>query len=590
MLWTWWDVEEDIHRLIQYCMQDVLVESEVDAVAPQLSTYLRAIWILDQRINDRGIKFDIRLILRAQRIVEYAKELLDARIRALTDGKVQKASQTRALSTWINDDQHIPCTTIRKGAQDELLLLAEVIDAPKVIEAIEIRRAVSKTSTAKLWAISDCLCDDNRARGLLHFHGAHTGRFTARLVQPHNFYRIDEMRDGPDVARVLAILDRDLEPKEAYELIAMIVGEVMEAIAKCMRSFVIAEHGCRFVGADLSSIETRVGGWVADEAHILQAFRAQDADPKNRKYDLYRISYGRSFNIDPVDVTDLQRQIGKVQILSGFYQGSVGAYYTMSQTYLLKLDTLIPLVRASSTSYTWDKALWLYDITPAMRRYDLSRDVWAGIKIIVDNFRAAHPAVCQSWWDQQDAAIEAVARPGTVVPCCNGKLKYCVARGFLWCQLPSGRLLAYCHPRLTRKDDSILILQDGTRVEADEYTDVEINALVKLPGVEYKQRIRSQITYEGYIGEKKRWGTHALYGGLQAENNVSGIAYDILVGGMLRAESAGYPVILTVHDELLTEPPVDFGSPEELRNLMVQGESWSAGLPLAAVAWEGMRY
>ncbi len=143
---------------------------------------------------------------------------------------------------------------------------------------------------------------------------------------------------------------------------------------------------------------------------------------------------------------------------------------------------------------------------------------------------------------------------------------------------------------MSQKDDSYLILQDGTRVEADEYTDVEINALVKLPGVEYKQKIRNVVIYEGYIGEKKKWGTHALHAGLQDENNVSGIARDILVGGMFRAEEAGYPVVLTVHDELLTEPPANFGSPEELRALMVQGEPWATGLPLAAKAWEDVRY
>lgn len=151
-------------------------------------------------------------------------------------------------------------------------------------------------------------------------------------------------------------------------------------------------------------------------------------------------------------------------------------------------------------------------------------------------------------------------------------------------------MLAYYGPRLVKKDDSLLILQDGTRVEADEYTEVEINALVKLPGVEYKQRIRSQILYEGYVGEKKRWGTLALYGGLQDENNVSAIARDILVGGMFRVRAAGYPLVLTVHDELLTETPIGHGSAEEMRELMVQGEPWATGLPLAAKTWEDVRY
>ena len=155
LLWTWWDVEADIQRLIQYCMQDVLVESEVDAIATHLSDYERKVWKCDQLINDRGVQFDVPMIIRAQKVVEHAKTSLDKRMSDLTDRAVPKATQTGALADWITA-QGLPCATVRKGAQEELLLSAEVIDLPQVTMAIEIRRAASKTSVAKLWAITDC--------------------------------------------------------------------------------------------------------------------------------------------------------------------------------------------------------------------------------------------------------------------------------------------------------------------------------------------------------------------------------------------------------------------------------------------------
>jgi DNA polymerase len=79
---------------------------------------------------------------------------------------------------------------------------------------------------------------------------------------------------------------------------------------------------------------------------------------------------------------------------------------------------------------------------------------------------------------------------------------------------------------------------------------------------------------------------------LQCENNVQAIARDVLVEGMFEAEARGYEIVLTVHDELLTETPLTGGmySPEELKEIMSTVPAWCEGLPLAAKTWRGMRY
>jgi DNA polymerase len=59
---------------------------------------------------------------------------------------------------------------------------------------------------------------------------------------------------------------------------------------------------------------------------------------------------------------------------------------------------------------------------------------------------------------------------------------------------------------------------------------------------------------------------------------------------MTRLEAAGYPVILTVHDEVVAEPAIDAGSIEEFERLMTQLPAWAEGLPVAAEAWAGPRY
>ena len=65
-------------------------------------------------------------------------------------------------------------------------------------------------------------------------------------------------------------------------------------------------------------------------------------------------------------------------------------------------------------------------------------------------------------------------------------------------------------------------------------------------------------------------GGYGAYGGIWVENIVSGIARDILVEAMFRIEAAGYPITMHVHDELVCEVPIGFGSLEEFPDLMTR--------------------
>ncbi len=97
------------------------------------------------------------------------------------------------------------------------------------------------------------------------------------------------------------------------------------------------------------------------------------------------------------------------------------------------------------------------------------------------------------------------------------------------------------------------------------------------------------VTYRSM--KKNRFQRVPTYGGKLAENATQAVSREILVPAMLRLEAAGYPIILSVYDEVVCEVPDGHGSVEEFEALMGDAkgtfyEDW----PIGVEAWEGMRY
>lgn len=558
---TWWDEPERLERLSNYCAQDVLTECAIDERVPPLSERERQVWELDQRINDRGVRLDIPTIRRMLELVTYRKKLLDQRMRAATDGAVKKCSEAAKLAAWITA-QGIPCESVAKDKKEELLLQADQIADGGVRDALELRGEAARASTAKLEAMLNCVCSDGRARGQLNYHGATTGRWAGRLIQPQNLVRLDHEADGWGVEFLIDLLGSPRPIEWVHDVFEATVGNPMDWAAKSLRPMFIAGAGTRLIGGDLSNIEGCVNAWLAGEDWKTEAYFAYQ---RGEGPDLYTVSYVRSFGGQLSEVKGHKRQIGKVMELALGYQGGPNAFISMAKNYRVKVQDIVPVVRAASPDALWWATAERF--AKAKDKGDFSVEEWTALKIIVEGWRTAHPSIVQSWWDLQDAAVEAVSVPGHITPVLGGRICYLAAKGFLWCRLPSGRVLAYCKPRIK----------------------TSIMKLVDRNGNEYERERRS-VEYDGFDGVKKVWGPHVLYGGLQCENVVQAIARDVLVESMFEAERRGYEIVLTVHDELLTERAIGQGSADELRDIMSTVPVWAQGLPLAAKCWEGPRY
>lgn len=573
----WHEEPEKIERLHVYCDSDTATEAEAETRMVPLSDAELAVYHLDQTINDRGVRIDTRLVRAMMRIVEQTQSDLDREMVRATGGYVTAASQVAKLTAWLRDNG-VPVESLAKAALDDLLSLEDVPERCR--RALEIRKEAAKSSTAKLRTALECACADGRARGLLLYHGAGTGRWSGKLLQPQNFPRPDPKRKIDSDRAVRHMRSGDAE------FVRWLYDNPLGAIADCLKSIIAADPGKELLAADFSNIEGRVNAWQAGEVDELDAFKAYDAGTGP---DLYKVTASGITGKTVAAITPDERQaLGKVPTLALGFQGGVNAFFKMGQNYPgtdKAVRAAFPALwsRADEALRAKAEKRWTAAETEATdAAVKLGRDGWLAAELIKVNWRAAHPAIAGSWNLLEDAIREAVQNPGAVVSVL--KVRYLLRNGFLWCQLPSGRCLAYGMPKL---HDMVWVCWKETgaketmaRAEADAKRDVLV----------VEGNAKSKVTALGVDSVTRKWQRFALYGGLACENIVQAIARDVMAAAMLKAEAAGYPIVLTVHDEIVAEVNEGFGSVDEFERLICDAPAWAAGLPVVAEGWRNRRY
>ena len=82
----------------------------------------------------------------------------------------------------------------------------------------------------------------------------------------------------------------------------------------------------------------------------------------------------------------------------------------------------------------------------------------------------------------------------------------------------------------------------------------------------------------------------ALWRAIDGECRSPALAPRLLVHAMFALEAAGYPIVFTVHDEIVVEHP-DIAR-ETLERITSERPAWAEklGIPVKAKAWVGKRY
>lgn len=310
---------EDWKEFIDYLRYDVLSEKEIFG---KLSRFEfpeeeQRIYAADQRINDYGILADLDLAHAAQDMDEEYKARLTE--KAEKEFGLSSLKSMPQLKGFIKERTGVVIDSLNKNSIEEVIKtivsLKNVTEEDKqtVLDVIDLRREIGKTSNAKYTAILASAGRGNRIRGLFRYYGANrTGRWAGRLVQLQNLPQnhIEDLGGARDLAKM-----HDLDMME------VIYDKPTHILSQLIRTAFIAPEGYTFAVADFSAIEARVIAWVANEQWRLDLFK----DPKA---DIYCASASKMFGV-PVHKGDDLRQRGKVAELALGYGGGVNALTTM---------------------------------------------------------------------------------------------------------------------------------------------------------------------------------------------------------------------------------------------------------------------
>lgn len=404
--------------MLNYNVQDVILLEKIYHNLKQLGE--PDLLPVHTEINARGIAVDIRLVRQLRELwaqyQEFQKEeAAETSQGGLSPNDLQSPAKVKSWLRTIGFE----VSTLQRQAVEQMLADPEGYfgesDDPRVAQAVAVlsARADSIRSTVGKLARAETVVDqDGRARGLTVYYGAHTGRWSGRDLQPHNF-----PRGNPDL-NIEAILSGPMTLLDIAERAKAVGCKPGDALATLTRPILCAPPGKVFAIADYAGIEARGTAWVCREAKALTIF----ADLAR---DIYCEMAGRIYGRAVTKKDKAERQVGKVVVL--------GCGYGMGVN---KFDAYCKLqgIDLASAGVTAEQCVQAY-------RNEFSA-IPAGWRALD---KAAKGPVYYAFGVLPDRNNQPVSDRLTACRC-----SFYMEADALVCQLPSGRKLYYRDARIER--------------------------------------------------------------------------------------------------------------------------------------------
>lgn len=519
---------------LKYCLEDALAEADVDSILPDLPEFEQAVWELDFKLNTRGLPIDLASVSRAIKFSDHFTDIAFKRFDAIT---ALRPTQRDKVLEYINQREEIAdlgdlkSKTLRRIVRDDL--------PQDLQDVIDIRLDCSQAANKKLWKMVACTDDDGFARGGHLYFGAHTGRWSHKRIQTGNMKRPDPTQPQSYMFDYLESPSWDCahempqNPAWVQEA-GLRFFKPLSYLSTSMRGFIKAPDGYKVLSGDYAQIEVRTNVWVARCNWVMDAFRrGEDVYVRFAADHMYHDNYDDYFGFKGDERYVLpafkrKRQVAKSAELGCGYGVSGRGFVE----YCDNVDLIIPESEGAAVVRQWREA-----------------------HTEISDYNAG------TWARAERAAIAATTNEGQIFQLANTSVQFHVhrldaIRYWLICTLPSGRHIAYYRPKIR------LGVRFGRPVE--------------------KLSFRTEWNGKSYRED--------TYGGKLIENIVQAIARDICAVGALNVEAAGYPVIGLVHDEIISLPPVDFGSHEDMVRHMTRLPGWITDLPVEADGATMLRY
>lgn len=529
----------------EYCADDCRAQKGLRERVGPLSGNERNVWLLDQRINQRGFGIDLALVDQMQKVVDGAtapmlKEFQEITgITKLGSPKLKEWCWFRGvripnltketLAAWLSDQTFDTEDYDELAGEDQEGPDAEL--PADVHRALRIKQLVGSASVKKLARAKQCVSMDGRVRGTLQYHGAAPGLWAGRLLQPHNFPRgtLTAEKDEEVENFVLRKVDAIMTGDAGY--VQSVIGSPVETVISALRHIIIPTRGRELVVGDFAGIQARIalaGAGQHDKTALMASGVDTYIDMACDIFSMVKPNWNMEKELLKAWVKDFKRehtekrQIGKNTILGcGFQMG-------------------------------WKKFRLRYckDKPPefAMAAVNTYRKVWA--PKVPDLWEGLEQAACDTVWYRTPHEAFGVL--------------YYLQDQWLVARRPSGACQYYFDPQPVRKEMAW--------------------------STEEKPDIRRSWTFKA----KKMgvWKTIDAFGGLLTENFASGLARDLLVAAMFKAEKQGLPLVLTVHDELISDSVKRPDNAKVLKQIMEDRPQWAIDmkLPVEAETWAGDRY
>jgi len=290
-----------------------------------MSEYEWDAWRLTSAMNDRGIPVDINLVETAIHMVSERKKEIMHQMIALTG--LKNPNSVKQLKPWLLE-QGVAMPNMQAATVDAFIPKMHESDAKALLQ---LKRTYSQNAVKK-WDSIKHMEVDGLVRGQFLFRGAsRTGRDASRGINLQNLRRPPK-GNMDDLIQLVYAGNNDV--------IQIYHGEPINFLAGTVRGAITAPEGYKLVVSDLSSIESRILGYLCGCTRMEEIF--------SEGKDTYKDYATELFNVKYEDVTKEQRTFSKPPVLgAGYMMGGKGL-----AAYAESMGVDMSQLKASRMSYS----------------------------------------------------------------------------------------------------------------------------------------------------------------------------------------------------------------------------------------------